>query len=112
MATGSVKLENMQKLEHSSDEEMFAVNNVNGSCQNLDTCIDANREPDMFPTSRLIQGHPKHEKGQKSTHLKPVAFAGSGTGQGKPRGATVKAFLNNGRAESLPTEPCTKKLKM
>lgn len=51
-------------------------------------------------------------KCQKSVHPKPVTFARFNARRGKPKGATIKALLDSGRAESLMIEICAEKLKM
>ena len=90
----SVKLEHEQTPHSHTNLDMFALDDVKPTYQDLDKCIDDSRKSDLCPISQLIRGHSKNMKRQKSVHYKPVTFVRFNARRGKGKTVTTVSYTH------------------
>ena len=78
--------------------------------QNLDSCIDDSREPELCSIADIVKG--RHRKKQKIANAKPIAFMRFNTKKGKPKPKTLIALLDSGASDSIVTKKHVTKLKI
>ena len=65
----------------------------------LDECIEAATTKEFYSIANLIRGH--QQKKQKTTDVKPIAFARLNSRLGKAKPVTLKCLLDSGASGSL-----------